>query len=55
MSAVAFKSGTLRLMFDSGMHLTCSADTSFEPWQIAGPRGRQHRCVKDLQSLATPV
>ncbi|MER5916078.1 DUF6188 family protein [Streptomyces sp. NPDC001982] len=41
MSAVAFKSGTLRLVFDSGMHLTCSADTSFEPWRIAGPRGRR--------------
>ncbi|MGW1886102.1 DUF6188 family protein [Streptomyces sp. NPDC001970] len=39
LSAVAFKSGALRMVFDSGTHLTCSADTSFEVWQITGPRG----------------
>ncbi|MET9519992.1 DUF6188 family protein [Streptomyces sp. NPDC002994] len=39
LSAVAFKSGVLRMVFDSGTHLTCSADTSFEAWQITGPRG----------------
>lgn len=38
LSAVAFKSGTLRLMFDNGVQLRCSADPSFEAWQIAGPR-----------------
>ncbi|WP_432190476.1 DUF6188 family protein [Streptomyces sp. Tue6028] len=35
--AVAFKSGTLRLVFDIGHHLTCSSDPSFEGWQVAGP------------------
>ncbi|MGW7455026.1 DUF6188 family protein [Streptomyces sp. NPDC054787] len=39
LSAVAFKSGTLRIVFDNGTHLTCSADTSFEAWQITGPGG----------------
>ncbi|WP_328725629.1 DUF6188 family protein [Streptomyces sp. NBC_00259] len=39
LSAVAFKSGVLRMVFDSGTHVTCSADTSFEAWQITGPRG----------------
>ncbi|MGV9268877.1 DUF6188 family protein [Kitasatospora sp. NPDC003701] len=39
LSAVAFKSGALRMVFDSGARLTCSADTSLEAWQIAGPRG----------------
>jgi hypothetical protein len=39
LSSVAFKSGALRLVFDGGTHLTCSTDTSFEAWQITGPRG----------------
>nr|WSX48063.1 DUF6188 family protein [Streptomyces sp. NBC_00974] len=39
LSAVAFKSGALRMVFDSGTHLTCSADASFEAWQITGPGG----------------
>ncbi|MFD6968023.1 DUF6188 family protein [Streptomyces sp. NPDC059979] len=38
-SAVVFKSGVLRMVFDSGMHLTCSADASFEAWQVTEPRG----------------
>ncbi|MGV9915418.1 DUF6188 family protein [Streptomyces tendae] len=38
-AAVAFKSGTLRLVFDTGHHLTCSADPAFETWQVAGPTG----------------
>ncbi|MER5466838.1 DUF6188 family protein [Streptomyces sp. NPDC002668] len=37
LSAVAFKSGTLRLVFDTGHHLTCSSDPSFEAWQVTGP------------------
>lgn len=36
-SAVAFKSGALRLVFDTGLHLDCLADPSFEAWQVAGP------------------
>lgn len=39
LSAVVFKSGVLRMVFDSGKHLTCSADASFEAWQVTGPRG----------------
>ncbi|WP_327434645.1 DUF6188 family protein [Streptomyces sp. NBC_01236] len=39
LSAVAFKSGALRLVFDTGHHLTCSSDPSFEAWQVTGPAG----------------
>ncbi|MGW7489917.1 DUF6188 family protein [Streptomyces sp. NPDC054786] len=39
LSAVAFKSGTLRLVFDTGHHLSCSSDPSFEAWQVTGPAG----------------
>lgn len=39
LSAVAFKSGALRLVFDTGHHLTCSSDPSFEAWQVTGPGG----------------
>lgn len=39
LSAVAFKSGVLRMVFDNGTHLTCPAGTSSEAWQITGPRG----------------
>ncbi|WP_328760634.1 DUF6188 family protein [Streptomyces sp. NBC_00271] len=39
LSAVAFKSGTLRLVFDTGHRLTCSSDPSFEAWQVTGPAG----------------
>jgi hypothetical protein len=38
-SAVAFKSGALRMVFDEDTHLTCPPDASFEAWQIIGPRG----------------
>ena len=39
LSAVAFKSGGLRMVFDNGTHLTCSADPAFEAWNVGGPRG----------------
>ncbi|WP_037808444.1 DUF6188 family protein [Streptomyces sp. NRRL F-2580] len=39
LSAVAFKSGALRMVFDCGTHLTCPAGPSFEAWQISGPGG----------------
>ncbi|MFF3561334.1 DUF6188 family protein [Streptomyces sp. NPDC002574] len=39
LSAVAFKSGTLRLVFDTGHRLTCPSDPSFEAWQITGRTG----------------
>ena len=37
LSAVAFTSGTLCLVFDTGHHLSCSTDPSFEAWQVTGP------------------
>ncbi|WP_328739721.1 DUF6188 family protein [Streptomyces erythrochromogenes] len=40
-SAVAFKSGSLRMVFDSGLHLVCPAVASFEAWQVTGPQGRR--------------
>ncbi|MFJ6568008.1 DUF6188 family protein [Streptomyces sp. NPDC091292] len=40
-SAIAFKSGTLRLVFDTGHHLTCPPDPTFEAWQVTGPAGRR--------------
>ncbi|MFD9124569.1 DUF6188 family protein [Kitasatospora sp. NPDC059571] len=41
LSAVAFKSGSLRLVFDTGCHLTSLADPSFEAWEVEvlGPGG----------------
>ncbi|MEV0095241.1 DUF6188 family protein [Streptomyces sp. NPDC050738] len=39
LSAVAFKSGSLRLVFDTPLMLTCAPDPEREAWQIAGPRG----------------
>ncbi|WP_217237480.1 DUF6188 family protein [Streptomyces sp. AC555_RSS877] len=39
LSAVAFKSGSLRLVFDTGHLLTCSSDLSFEAWQVTGTTG----------------
>ncbi|NUK35898.1 hypothetical protein HRW16_20875 [Streptomyces lunaelactis] len=38
-SAVAFKSGTLRLVFETGFHLNSPADPTFEAWQVTGPAG----------------
>ncbi|GAA1364103.1 DUF6188 family protein [Streptomyces beijiangensis] len=40
LSAVAFKSGSLRLAFDTPLMLTCPADPDCEAWQIMGPGGR---------------
>lgn len=39
MSAVAFKTGSLLLVFDNGLHLNCRSDPSFEAWQMTGPGG----------------
>lgn len=38
-SAVAFKTGSLRMVFDNGLHLGCRPDPSFEAWQVTGPAG----------------
>ncbi|MFB6813356.1 DUF6188 family protein [Streptomyces sp. NPDC056347] len=39
LSAVAFKSGALRMVFDAGPHLNCSDSASGAAWEITGPRG----------------
>jgi hypothetical protein len=39
LSSVAFRSGALRMVFDTGAHLNCAADPSFEAWQATGPHG----------------
>ncbi|MEV7233061.1 DUF6188 family protein [Streptomyces sp. NPDC051020] len=39
LSAVAFKSGALRMVFAGGTHLNRSPNASFEAWQITEPRG----------------
>ncbi|MFE7355646.1 DUF6188 family protein [Streptomyces sp. NPDC057543] len=39
LSAVAFKSGALRMVFDAGLHLNCSDGSSGAAWEIAGPQG----------------
>ncbi|RVX46912.1 hypothetical protein EDD27_9825 [Nonomuraea polychroma] len=37
LSSVAFKSGMLRLVFDSGMHLNVKPDAGYEAWSVHGP------------------
>jgi hypothetical protein len=37
LSSVAFKSGSLRLVFDSGLHLNCQSDASVDAWLAIGP------------------
>ncbi|TDT97321.1 hypothetical protein EDD99_5442 [Streptomyces sp. 846.5] len=39
LSAVAFKTGSMRLVFDNGWHLNSRADPSFEAWDVLGPGG----------------
>ena len=39
LSAVAFKTGSMRLVFDNGWHLNSQADSSFEAWEVLGPGG----------------
>ncbi|WP_327178591.1 DUF6188 family protein [Streptomyces sp. NBC_01335] len=40
-SAVAFKTGALRMVFEDGTHLTCPTDAAIEAWRITGPGGWQ--------------
>ncbi|MFI1585653.1 DUF6188 family protein [Embleya sp. NPDC020630] len=40
LSAVAFKTGSIRLVFDNGRHLNSRADPDFEAWEVRGPEGR---------------
>ncbi len=39
LSAVAFKTGSMRLVFDNGCHLNSRADPDFEAWEVLGPGG----------------
>jgi hypothetical protein len=39
LSAVAFKSGSMRLVLDNGCHLNSRPDPSFEAWEVLGPGG----------------
>ncbi|MFJ8743244.1 DUF6188 family protein [Embleya sp. NPDC127516] len=39
LSAVAFKSGALRMVFDAGLHLKCPAGSAEAAWEITGPQG----------------
>ncbi|MFC1436650.1 DUF6188 family protein [Streptacidiphilus sp. N1-10] len=39
LSAVASKTGSMRLVFDNGCHLNSRADPSFEAWEVRGPGG----------------
>jgi hypothetical protein len=41
LSAVAFKTGSLRLVFGNGFHLNSRADPDFEAWEVLGPEGRR--------------
>ena len=39
LSAVATKTGSLRLIFDNGFHLNSRADPDFEAWELIEPGG----------------
>lgn len=40
LSSVAFKTGALRLVFESGAMLTVPYGEQYEAWQLTGPSGR---------------
>jgi hypothetical protein len=39
-SGVGFKTGSIRIVFDSGAHLLVPFDEHYEAWQLIGPSGR---------------
>ncbi|MFB7381918.1 DUF6188 family protein [Kitasatospora purpeofusca] len=39
LSAVAFKTGSMRLVFDNGCHLNSRAHPDYEAWEVVGPEG----------------
>ena len=51
LSSVAFKSGHLRLVFDSGYHLNVAPHLQFEAWNATGP-GRLHIVCQPAGGLA---
>ncbi|WP_433372132.1 DUF6188 family protein [Streptosporangium sp. CA-115845] len=44
-SSVAFKSGALRLVFDTGTHLNVKPDSQFEAWSTCGPDDLRFACL----------
>jgi hypothetical protein len=45
LSSVAFKSGSLRVVFDSGLHLSVEPDPAYEAWGVTGPLGMRIVCM----------
>lgn len=45
LSSVAFKSGSLRVVFDGGLHLDVSPDPKYEAWALTGPLGLRIVCM----------
>ncbi|MEU3163784.1 DUF6188 family protein [Streptosporangium sp. NPDC006930] len=44
-SSVAFKSGALRLVFDTGTHLNVKPDSHYEAWSTCGPDDVRFVCL----------
>ncbi|MEU4829910.1 DUF6188 family protein [Streptosporangium sp. NPDC023615] len=44
-SSVAFKSGALRLVFDTGTHLNVKPDSRYEAWSTRGPDDLRFVCL----------
>ncbi|MBG0827648.1 hypothetical protein HS041_07715 [Planomonospora sp. ID67723] len=45
LSSVAFKSGALRLVFGTGMHLNVEPDPQYEAWSTCGPDDLRFVCL----------
>ncbi|MET7304126.1 DUF6188 family protein [Embleya sp. NPDC005575] len=54
LSAVAFKSGALRMVFDAGLHLNCSFGPAGAAWEITGPQGWCFTSMPDGDLAVSP-
>ncbi|GIG63407.1 hypothetical protein Lfu02_77790 [Longispora fulva] len=45
LSSVVFKTGSLRLVFDSGLHLNVKPAPDFEAWSVTGPADLRLVCM----------